>query len=1241
MIRLWKIKRKSGNWQPKGVDHDFLERCLQCSDEDVRCNAFGVVCETSTLTNVQAWEYQLVKQFLVENVNYDRSNLRQSMVNYCVTFFLRVRGSVVAKQSSTEDAVNFVEDLYQFLSANLEKHCNYQRKMTSLMLYNAVLIYFGIGGGQERNQRKSNTKEKSGVVEEEATAAQKWHFRSKTSRKLLLSCIDDISDSVRNLAADILINHFKFDEDDQEELNHLYNIGKGMCSSKLFYEIESGALLIKTVTILAFKSDYSLISNMLKNSNPNVFNESKIIPTVTFDLINLAKTQLSVISKDIFMAVLHCHPLHGVLRALMLLLTDKTEFNYTETLKNSKEIQKIFKETKSGTFSTFSNTLTNYLAKNKQDLIDDIVDIVEEMFPKKCEAKNRSSSCELLEDIITIMEKDVATMIALLSYSQDDPSEDGDFALVNTPEFSPSFADMGNSLEEIVRQSEISSSNDEVLMLPVSHQLVLNCIWFNLKICCMLASGLITSGVVQCMEGSCCRCFSILETVLNKCRHKGAMDVAGSSMFSAAKSVMDESQQFSTEDRSLPAKILDNLLRNISADASCSLSRRSAGRAFLVHSIVASDPRPNSPLLGKTISKLIEIIGENSSSSLEGNLINDSLVDTPLVSALHILSTLVQDSRLNVLPFAKEIFCICFDKSSSPIYTVKNAALQLFKSLLMRLMRRMKGDSSQNDSDLDNYQTTPLQELFFHMPQLFSFVEKKLEDLSSEPDIITHAKLMPILVLLSNISITCFKKYNKKYAQFAHNIKKYVQKLFSSPSYFVRKLSARISVNLLLPEEMFTEVTLITISIEQACSSDFLDQNLLHGLVMNIKYLSLRLVFLREIHDLSSKGEFVDMFQCLTTLIKLPETTYFLKSLAVDVIKLWQPSVTFGTKQDNCVTINSSISHYKPHLGSSLWLAKIVENICAKDASSNLKKLCLLENNITDVALAFLRVCVLAPSTDEAENDSGLVMAVMKSSHEPEVIEQLMKKLLNGFVSNDLKLFDFILSLVKKPRVRYKFVDVGLGMLVACRILSSLSDDEFYSKNRLYKILEMLKCLSAWSSPSQTNEDLRNIAAECVPCFRAFFLKRMTTTDLIETEVFDLETDKLGSFLWQTLFNLLQDENLDIRMTACRFFPDFYSTTNLDVPNPFVALQKLMKIQFMLQMMNLRTAIDQLWNVFSLGSRAAPIETTSPFDHGIDNFYKDETWLHQTIQTEFKLISDESDFGRNYLKKRYQYTVSS
>ncbi|RZF40340.1 hypothetical protein LSTR_LSTR006949 [Laodelphax striatellus] len=1191
-IKMLRIVRKRGEWKGEEISRRFLERCLKCSDEDVRCDAFGAVCETSA--NVEPWEYQLVKQFLVENVNYDRSNLRQSMVNYCVTFFLRVRGSVIAK-SNTQDAINFVDDLHKFLTANLEKHCNYQRKMTSLMLFNAVMIYFGIGGSREKDQRKSNTRDKSGVIEEQANKAGKWHFRSKKSRKLLISCIDDISDSVRNIASDILINHFKWDKHDQEELNRLYVTGKEKCSSRLFYEIESGALLIKTITILAFKSDYSLIVNMLKNSNANVFNETKV-PNVMFDLIKLAKRQLIVISKDIFMASVQGHPLHGVLRALLLLVADRTQFDYKESLRNE-HVKYVFNEP-SGTFLTFSNT--NYYAENKP------------------------GACGLFEDIVTILEKNVKTMIALLSFNRSDAPDD--------MAFSPSFAEMGKSLEELVKQSEMSCNHDdEVLMLSVPHQLVLNCIWFNLKICCVFASSLITSGLVNSKEGSCARCFAIIETVLNKCRHKGAMDVAGSSMFSAAKAVMERREKFSDEDKNLPARILDEFFKNIRSDAGCSLSRRSAGRSFLVHSIVASDPRPNSPLLSKTLSKLIEIISDDAAHQ---NQIEDSLVDVPQVSALHILSTLVQDSRLNILTYAKEIFSVCFEKLSSSVYTVKNAALQLFRSLLMRLIRRMKGECS----ELDNHQTTPLEELYLNMPQLFSFVEKKLDHLSSETDINSHAKLIPILILLSNLSVTVFKEYNESYKEFAENIRKFVGRLLSSRVFFVRKLSARINSNMLLPDELSTDVNLTAARIEQACLDNLLDQNLLHGLVMNMKYLSIRLISLKEIHPKGAKGEIEaehDTLQCLITLIKVRETSYFVKSLAMDVIKLWQPTFTFRThRADNLATMKSSIVHYKPHLGSSLWLAKIVENICGKNARYDLKKLCLLENRITDVALACLRVCEFVPLSNETE-DGELVLDMIRSSREPEVIEQLLRKLLDNFVFNDLKLLDCIFDvIVNKSSVGFKCLDIGLGMLVACKILSSRSDDEFFSSDIS---LGVLKCLYEWSSSSQLNEDLRSVAAECVICFRAFFLKKMTTRILIENEVFDQNSDKLGVLLWKTLFNLLQDENLEIRMKTCNFFPSFYKSSKLDVPNPFVALHRLVQIKYMLQIMNLKTAIDQLWTVLSTESSIRSNEMSSPYDHGIDNFYKDETWMHAVIKSEFKRVCDESMFCQNYLEERYKY----
>lgn len=111
---------------------------------------------------------------------------------------------------------------------------------------------------------------------------------------------------------------------------------------------------------------------------------------------------------------------------------------------------------------------------------------------------------------------------------------------------------MGEAIDSMVSRTALDAGHAEAgdeealsLTLSPAHQLVLNCIWLNLKASCALASDLAEvdfPGLAQ----SCSRrdyaerCARLPVVVLTRCRHKGAIEAAGTALQQVVKALTEQ-----------------------------------------------------------------------------------------------------------------------------------------------------------------------------------------------------------------------------------------------------------------------------------------------------------------------------------------------------------------------------------------------------------------------------------------------------------------------------------------------------------------------------------------------------------------------------------------------------------------------------------------------------------------------------------------------------------------------------
>lgn len=110
--------------------------------------------------------------------------------------------------------------------------------------------------------------------------------------------------------------------------------------------------------------------------------------------------------------------------------------------------------------------------------------------------------------------------------------------------FAPSFAEMGEAIESMISKQENKDIDPDLpLTLSPAHQLVLNCIWLNLKVSCALASDLVDLDCEQPAQRRqfAERCARLPVAVLTRCRHKGAIESAGAALQQIVKTLTENS----------------------------------------------------------------------------------------------------------------------------------------------------------------------------------------------------------------------------------------------------------------------------------------------------------------------------------------------------------------------------------------------------------------------------------------------------------------------------------------------------------------------------------------------------------------------------------------------------------------------------------------------------------------------------------------------------------------------------
>uniref|UniRef100_A0A7N8YBI2 Si:ch211-225b11.4 n=1 Tax=Mastacembelus armatus TaxID=205130 RepID=A0A7N8YBI2_9TELE len=319
----------SSPWDLRGSSTlETLHLALGSADDKVRLAAFSLLCcSPKTKDTPTVEEVSMMKRFIPQNLNCESSPFRQHFQAGVKKFLVRIRDSCLAhirgqkgkkKRDTTqpertqdilEQGIEFVEWLGQLPYSYLAPGHSYQRKKTALLLLSAVL---------ETCTDTWSPDKKKGQPPASANWWFCWDFFCRSKQLVLISCLEDSTNEIRELSAGLLLRFFPpiFPDDVGAAL---LTRTKQLLRSPRVQEAQMGALMMKVL----------LQNNITVNSG----RDPKASCMVRILVKELEEHYLT--AKDDMMLAARTKPIHGVVSALQKCLLETPSTTVYDTLDHS------------------------------------------------------------------------------------------------------------------------------------------------------------------------------------------------------------------------------------------------------------------------------------------------------------------------------------------------------------------------------------------------------------------------------------------------------------------------------------------------------------------------------------------------------------------------------------------------------------------------------------------------------------------------------------------------------------------------------------------------------------------------------------------------------------------------------------------------------------------------------------------------------------------------------------------
>lgn len=1175
-IHLLKIGRKDGFWDVLDAGDEVaehwsaLEWGARHSDSWVRGAALAAVCMSSRPRQaVTGSEARFALRFLEANARADDTRLRHALLEALGWLLMRLRNSLrpLLAKGDTEDngdlatTARFLADLHRFVLDGMQPGTNYQRRATCLGVYRLLLSYLApVPAAAAAGLKKGVGKDPLPVS---AVLGRHLRLGSAESRRVLLNCIMDPADDVRNKAAEVLAmlpaeeaaaaEHAEAENQNLPTWDHVLFL----CNSQLFFQAESGAVL--GAVLCSWRED-------------------RVRP---LELVAECERQLSALRDDVLAAASGGSPLHGQLGLVRRLLPPRG--------------------------------------------------------PRGRRSPGRWAGTE--DRLLLLLEANMDLCLNMLACR----------ASADTA-FNPSFAEMGEAIDSMVarpgrRAGEDGDDDGLPLTLSPAHQLVLNCIWLNLKMCCALASDLLEvdweGGGPQ---GFAERCARLPVSVLLRCRHKGAIEAAGAALQQVVRTLTDQSD---VELRQLPHRLLTEFLHLLlegSTAKGTSVSRRSAGMAILVHRIVLGDQQPDKPLLHECISSLFNLL----ECSACQRSVEDAQHDLPQTQALHFLRTLVADAALRVAmsPYLGQAALFCFRNLNSPLWSTRNASLQLFGALVPKIVGQGKNASDSEEEDDSIVGCISLGDLIVRFAPLCELLLEILESSAGRTDLLqSHGELIPALSLLARLSVSEITSWSSQHIKM---FKSAFLHLLSSPIATVRSLAAKgFSRFTPLMESANTFEKLLTVYFQQT------SENGRFGVLTAMKLIKDHLSIEGHLTHASGSEEHKISNLISNQLLSQNPSSFASESM---LLSIFAPDYELKISSQNIFTRISSLVGER-HVGISQWILTNLSIILCKSSVTLLPE--ILEKSLNMLSCTDAGRITISHITKRIDSrtahcvlqeilDVSLKHLCQKASLSNYETFHLLNLVLKAITLADDKKISLLcdidsLVLLSSSAHSGKFgarceavtLSVTSGLLsFLCSQLRSIDTSlprDLTNDNQVQAVFtDVLYCVQKFSCPKKYGEDFRLAAATALR-FIGVTLTKQTFFTLGTFSLDGVRVTQNAALILRAALQLLQDEDSHVREEASKFVIVLSQSTQRAL-NSLECLSTLLTYDFLCNILGSKHEVLLfLWSLLTpqdseeSGCRESGIE--NPFDHGTRNIFAEEIWIVEQVQRVIRIILQEENIS--------------
>nr|XP_061803888.1 tRNA (32-2'-O)-methyltransferase regulator THADA-like [Nerophis lumbriciformis] len=310
----------------------ILHLALGSADDRVRLASVNLLCcSPKTKDTPTPEELGIMKTFITQNLNSESSLFRQHFQTAVRRFLVRIRDGCLARirQKDKGDAsqmqsaekmldlgIDFVDWLSQMVCCNLTPDHSYQRKKTVLLLLSALLETCTDTWSPDK--RKGQPPVNMGSLVNYARVRGQWDFFSKEKLLVLICCLEDSTNEIRELSAGLLVRFFPpmLPVDVAEAL--LIRT-KQLLRSPRVQQAQMAALMMK---VLHHKLQGLPDSRANSDISVSGVHDKKASSFINF-LVKELECHYLTAKTDVMLAA-RTKPMHGVLSALQKCLLEDT-----------------------------------------------------------------------------------------------------------------------------------------------------------------------------------------------------------------------------------------------------------------------------------------------------------------------------------------------------------------------------------------------------------------------------------------------------------------------------------------------------------------------------------------------------------------------------------------------------------------------------------------------------------------------------------------------------------------------------------------------------------------------------------------------------------------------------------------------------------------------------------------------------------------------------------------------------